>query len=116
MVTLEMIRELALALPETVEVGSPESPAFQVRRKSFVWLKPDGETLVVRLPEELRDALIQTEPDVYYITPHYQPNGYMLVRRSAVEREALADLLTDSWLLAAPARLHAQLDAEPGPT
>jgi hypothetical protein len=59
------------------------------------------------MPIEQRDALLDEEPDVYYVKPHYEPYPCILVRLKKVHRDALRDLLTGAWRRAAaekPAR------------
>jgi hypothetical protein len=46
---------------------------------------------------------------VYYVTPHYENYGYVLVRLEAVERDHLREILIDSWRLAAPKNLQDEL-------
>jgi hypothetical protein len=99
------VRELALALPEAEESTSYGTPAFKVRRKLFVRLKEDGESIVVRIEEADRALRLQADPSAFYITDHYVSHPWMLVRLPAVARDDLADLLGDAWRLQAPGRL-----------
>lgn len=110
MVSFETVRELALELPETEETTSYGTPAFKVRRKLFARLREEGDVLVVKVERDERAALIESEPDVYFYTPHYENYGFVLVRLDAVERDELREILTESWRLAAPKRLAAELD------
>jgi hypothetical protein len=62
-VSLDKLRDIALALPG-VEVGtSYGTPAFRVGKKFLARLWEDGEVLVLRVGVLERDALISTEPD-----------------------------------------------------
>jgi hypothetical protein len=121
-VTFEDVRELALSLPEVEEglfVG--ESPTFKVRGKGFArfgppvsGLKPPEvfDTLVIRLPEGQREALLATD-DRFFITPHYERGSAVLVRLSTLSRgdlDELRELLTDAWRRFAPKRLLAAFD------
>ena len=110
MVSFDDVRELALELPETEEATSYGTPAFKVRRKLFARLREEGDVLVVKVERDERAALIESEPDVYFFTPHYENYGFVLVRLDAVERDELREILTESWRLAAPKRLVAELD------
>jgi hypothetical protein len=106
----EDVRELALELPETEESTSYGTPAFKVRKKLFARMREEGDVLVVKVERDERAALIESEPDVYFYTPHYENYGFVLVRLDAVDRAELREILTDSWRLAAPERLIAELD------
>ena len=111
MVSFDVVRELALELPESKETTSYGSPAFKVRKKMFARMREEGDVLVVKVDRDERDALIESEPEVYFVTPHYENYGYVLVRLDAVERDELREILIDSWRLAAPRRL--KLDKYP---
>ena len=47
---------------------------------------------------ELRERLLATEPDVYYLTEHYVGYPSILVRLSRVSRDSLRDLLASAAL------------------
>lgn len=110
MATFETAQAIALALPEVTQGITHGTPAFHVRKKFFSRLREE-DVLVVKCDLGYVDALIQMEPETYFITPHYAGYPYVLVRLSHVEEEALRDLLTDAWRLSAPKRLVAAFDA-----
>lgn len=110
MVSFDVVRELALELPETEETTSYGTPAFKVRKKLFARLREEGDILVVKVERDERAALIESEPDVYFFTPHYENYGFVLVRLDAVERDELREIMTEAWRLAAPKRLADQID------
>jgi hypothetical protein len=110
MVGIEVVRELSLALPGAEETTSYGTPAFKVHRKLFARLREEGDVLVVKVDRDERAVLIDSEPDVYFVTPHYENYGFVLVRLNAVEGNELREILTESWRLAAPKRLTAELD------
>jgi hypothetical protein len=109
MATFEDVRALAIDLPGAEESTSFGTPAFKVRKKLFARLREEGEVLVVKIDRDERDALIESEPDVYFVTAHYENYGYVLVRLDAVERDHLREILTDSWRVAAPKKLQDEL-------
>ncbi len=98
-------------VPEAKETTSYGTPAFKVRKKMFARMREEGDVLVVKVDRDERDALIESEPEVYFVTPHYENYGYVLVRLDVVERDELREILIDSWRLAAPRRL--ELDKYP---
>jgi hypothetical protein len=125
-VTFDDVKDLALALPE-VALGTfgrgGASTTFEVRGKGFARFGgkvnglPDADaadTLVIRLPPGQRDALLDTFPDRFFITPHYEAGSAVLTRLSFLKRSDLAeirDLLTDAWFRFAPKRLAAAFRA-----
>ncbi len=112
-----------MTLPETTEVGAHGHsglPAWKVKDKTFAWERPlrkgdlealgadapAGEILGARVEHEgAKQALLESEPDVFFTTPHF--NGYpaVLVRLQAISVQALEELLIDAWLSRAPKRL-----------
>ena len=67
-------------------------PAFKVRKKMFARMREEGDVLVVKVDRDERDALIESEPEVYFVTPHYENYGYVLVRLDVVERDELREI------------------------
>jgi hypothetical protein len=101
------------ALPEVEEGTWFRTPCLRVRKKSFCRMKEDGETLVVRVVDlEDKDALLRSDPEVFFTTPHYDGYAYVLVRLERVDSAQLGELIEDAWRLSAPKRLLAAYDAE----
>jgi hypothetical protein len=99
-------------LPEVEEGTWFRTPCLRVRKKSFCRMKEDGETLVVRVVDlEDKDALLRSDPEVFFTTPHYDGYPYVLVRLERVAPAQLAELIEDAWRLSAPKRLLAAYDA-----
>ena len=95
-----------LSLPEVAEGTSYGTPALKVRGKSFTRLK-DPETLVLLVPIELKDLLVETSPEVYFETDHYRGWPAILVRLAAISDAELGQRLADAWRHKAPKRLAA---------
>jgi hypothetical protein len=98
------VRRLGLALPGTEEGTSYGTPALKVKGKLYARLKEDGRTLVVRTTFPDRDALLQLDPETFFITEHYRDYPWVLVRLSRVGPPRLRELLEQAWRLAAPPR------------
>jgi len=111
-VTWETVREIAWLLPGAEEGTSYGTPAFKVKGKLFVRLHQDGDAVVVRIEPTERTMRMQADPKAFFITDHYAPYPWMLVRLSAVRKNDLADILEESWRLRAPKRWVAEYDAE----
>jgi hypothetical protein len=103
--TWDDVRALGLALPGVVEETSYDTPALKVNGKLLVRLKEDLETLALRIDFEERQALVHGQPDVFFVTPHYENYPMVLVRLAEVDREELAELVTEAWLDRAPKRV-----------
>ena len=72
-------------------------PSLKVRGKMFACLashsSAEPDTLVVMTDFAQRDALLDEEPERYYVTKHYIDYPCVLVRLAQVDREVLQDLL-----------------------
>ena len=103
---------IGLALPEVEESSWFGTPSLKVRKHSLCRLRSDPDALVVRvLDVEDQQALVRGQPDVFFITPHYDGWPYVLVRLEAVSPEQLAELIEDAWRVRAPKKLVAAYDA-----
>ncbi len=70
--TWDDVVALALELPE-VSVGTAfGTPALRVREAFMGRLREDGETLAIRCDAEERPFLIEANPGVLHVTPHYR--------------------------------------------
>jgi hypothetical protein len=72
-------------------------PALKVRGTMFVCIashpSAEPDTLVVMMDFADRDALIEDDPEVYYLKDHYIDYPCVLVRLARVRRDALLDLV-----------------------
>lgn len=109
----ETVRELALALPEAVD-ASGSRPAFRVRGKLFAWQsrERDGGALAVMVDRDEKDLILQSNPDVYFETPHYHGYAAVLIRLEMIDHDELAGRIEDAWLTRVPKRLAAQLPGD----
>jgi hypothetical protein len=121
MATLDDVRRLALALPETSEDSSRAGQlSWRVKSKLFVWERPlrkvdiealgdaapAGTILGVRVPDEgVKHALVASDPDVYFTTPHFDGYPAVLVKLETVELSELEEIVVEAWLNRAPRKL-----------
>src|SRR5205823_4712932 len=113
MTTAADVRRICLSLPETSEKPYEGLPGFRVKNKLFARIRAKPDALVVMRPEVAeKKALISSEPEKFFETPHYQGHPAVLVRLEAVELDELEELLTEAWLLCAPKRVVAAFEAE----
>jgi hypothetical protein len=104
----DLVRELALALPEA-EASSSGRVAFSVHGKGFAWeaRERDGGGLAVRCDREEKELILGSNPDVYFTSPHYTGFPAVQIRVEAIGRDELWERLEDAWLIQAPKRLAA---------
>lgn len=112
MTTEEDVRRICLSLPATTEKPSYGTPGFRVKDRLFARIREDSNELAIYRPSvEEKEALIASDPVKFFQTPHYEGYPMVLVRLAAVDCAELAELLTEAWMLRAPARLAAALEA-----
>jgi hypothetical protein len=105
-VTWDDVRRLALALPGAEEGTTYRKPAFKVRGKTFAWESPhERGQLVLYCDIGERPLMIESRPDMFFVTPHYAAYPMVLVRLEQADAEELADRIEESWVLRAPAEL-----------
>ena len=111
----DVVRELALALPE-VEASTSGRVAFSVRGKGFAWeaRERDGGGLAVRVEREEKELILDSNPDVYFTSPHYTGFPAVQIRVEVIERDELKERLEDAWLIQAPKKLASAYVAENG--
>jgi hypothetical protein len=115
MVDEDDVRRLALALPGTTEAPSHGTPAFRVRDRPFARVHQNGGVLVLWCAHELEKAsLIESDPEVFFTTPHYDGYPLVLVRMDAIAVDRMAELLETAWYVRAPTRLRETFDAQSG--
>lgn len=95
-----------------VEVGTSwGTPALKVKDKFLCRMRTNPDALVIRVVHMgEREALLQGDPETFFITPHYEGYPAVLVRLQKVDPDELAELLEDAWRTQAPKRLVAQYD------
>lgn len=111
----DVVRELALALPE-VEASTSGRVAFSVRGKGFAWeaRERDGGGLAVRVEREEKELILDSNPEVYFTSPHYTGFPAVQIRVEVIERDELKERLEDAWLIQAPKKLASAYVAEDG--
>lgn len=89
--------------------------ALKVNGKGFARLRTEAEGgLVLMCSLEEKEQLLESGEPAYYTTPHYDGYGAIIVNLAKVERDALRDLMMQSWRMEAPSRLRSVFDAARG--
>ena len=123
MASLDEVARVCLALPEATEVISRGNRQWRVHDKLFVWERPlrrsdlaelgddapGGPVLGARVPDEgAKQALVASEPRIYFTTSHFDGYPAVLVRLDEIEVDELAELAAEAWACRAPRRLLAE--------
>lgn len=119
MATWDQVRRYALALPGTAEETSRGTAAWTVNKKGFVWERPlrksdiaalgdaapAGAILGVRTADlEMKEAMIASNPDVFFTTPHFDGYPAVLVQLEKIPAKELKRVIVEAWIARAPER------------
>lgn len=130
MASFEDVRALALALPEAEERVSRGLLQWRTNGRLFVWERPllrpdfdalgdaapDGPILGARVEHLVaKEALLASEPGVFFTTPHFDGNPSVLVRTDRIGPQALEEVVVEAWLCRAKPRTAEQWLAARGP-
>ena len=100
-IDFDVVREIALALPDVEETTIHGAPCFKWRGKLLTCQALDKSvepnTLAVRIDFDQRAKLLAADPSVCYVTDHYMNYPTVLVRLSRIDRKSLTDLLGSAW-------------------
>ena len=117
MPTWEDVVAAGTRFPGVEESTSYGTPSLKVRGKFMCRLRTNPDALVVRVIDVAdQEALLKGDPDVFFVTPHYDGWPGVLVRLEAVDPVQLAELVEDAWRAQAPKRLSrrtTRADASP---
>jgi hypothetical protein len=129
MATWRDVHHIALSFPGTIEEKSPQGRrTWMVKDKFFVWERPlrssdikalgddapDGPILgVVTDGLEMKEALLGSDPRVYFTTPHFDGYPAVLVKLEKISLRELKDVIRESWLARAPRRVAEAFLAQP---
>jgi hypothetical protein len=127
MATFEDVRRFAMAMPEATERLGRGNLQWRVRDKLFVWERPlrqsdlralgdtapDGPILGARTEHLLaKEAILQSDPDVFFTTPHFDGYPAVLVQLDRIALGELEELVEEAWVARAPPKLaQAYLDS-----
>ena len=93
----KLVESVGRTLPDVELTTTWGQPTLKVRGKMFVCIashkSAEPDTLVVMMDFADRDALIEDDPDTYYLKEHYVAYPCVLVRLSRVHPDALRDLV-----------------------
>jgi hypothetical protein len=120
MATWSDVRRYALALPGASEGATfGGNAAWTVNTKLFAWERPlrrsdlaalgddapTGPILGVRTADlEMKEAMLRSDPDVYFATPHFDGYPAVLIRLDKITAKELKDVITEAWLARAGKR------------
>ena len=93
----KLVESIGRTLPDVEVTTTWGQPTLKVHGRMFVCMaahrSAEPDTLVVMMDFADRDALIEEDPETYYLKEHYVGYPCVLVRLSHVHPDALRDLV-----------------------
>jgi hypothetical protein len=115
MVTIEDVRAVASALPRTSEGLVRGQVKFRIGRIVWLALSRDGSTMGFAFPKELRNALVESDPDKFSLPSKSDMRYHWVhVRMAAIGEEEMRELVEDAWAFCVPKRVAEEYAAAQG--
>ncbi|MBA2327831.1 MAG: MmcQ/YjbR family DNA-binding protein [Actinobacteria bacterium] len=112
------VKKICLALPEATEERSGRHAAFLVRNKKFAYYLDDHHgdgrlAVTTRAAPGQNTALVASDPGRFFIPSYIGSRGWvgLYLDVGPFDWDEVDDLVVDSYLLVAPKRLAALVDA-----
>jgi hypothetical protein len=107
--TKAQVKKIVLSFPGANESTSYGYPSFKIEKKFFTRLRAEDNSLVLFVNSiDERDMLLEAEPALFHITPHYKNYPTVLARISRLDAKTLRGMLERRWRQIAPKRLLKQ--------
>ena len=117
MVTVEDVRAVAEGLPRSSEGLVRGIVKFRIGRIVYLSVSRDGSTMGFAFPKELRNALVESEPDKFSLPSAPDMRYHWAhVRLAALDEEELRELVEDAWAFCVPKRVAQEYAERVGAT
>ena len=115
MVTIEDVRAVASALPRSSEGLVRGQVKFRIGRIVYLALSKDGSRMGFAFPKELRNVLVESEPDKFSLPSQSDMRYHWVhVRLDAIDEDEMRELVEDAWAFCVPKRVAEEYAASHG--
>jgi hypothetical protein len=105
-VTIDDVRAVASALPRSSEGLVRGQVKFRIGRIVYLALSRDGSTMGFAFPKELRNALVEGEPEKFSLPSQGDMRYHWVhVKLAAIDEEEMRELVEDAWAFCVPKRV-----------
>jgi hypothetical protein len=109
MTTIDRVRELALTLPRTTEALVRDRVKFRIGRIVYLAFSRDETLMGFAFPKEERMALVESEPEKFFLPkPSDLRYNWVVVRLAAIDDDEMRELVLDAWRMCVPKRVAAE--------
>jgi hypothetical protein len=114
-VTIEDVRAVASALPRSSEGLVRGQVKFRIGRIVYLALSKDGSRMGFAFPKELRNVLVESEPDKFSLPSQSDMRYHWVhVRLDAIDEDEMRELVEDAWAFCVPKRVAEEYAASQG--
>lgn len=108
-VTKAQVKTIALGFPGANESSHYGYPSFKIEKKFFTRVRGEDNSMVLPVGSmDEREMLLESDPALFHITPHYQNYPCVLVRLEKLDAKTLRGMLERRWRQIASKKLLKQ--------
>jgi hypothetical protein len=113
LVTVDEVRSIAATLPRSYEVTVRGCVKFRVGQLVYVAFDRDELIMGFGFPRELRDSLVDSDPDKFLL-PRQSDLRYnwVCVRVDAIDLEEMSALVISAWRMCVPKKVYAAYEQQ----
>jgi hypothetical protein len=116
MVTIEEVRAVASTLPRSSEGLVRGRVKFRIGQIVYLSLSRDGKTMGFAFPKELREALVESEPEKFALPSESDMRYHWVhVDLAAIDADEMRELVEDAWASCVPKRVAEEYAASAYP-
>lgn len=110
MVTLELLRKIALSFPETTEEPHFEKTSFRIKKKIFATYDDLKKRACVKLSEIDQSVFAAADKSIIYpVDNKWGKQGWTLIEMNQAQEDLFVDALTTAYCEVAPKKLAEQI-------
>ena len=100
---MDEVRTFARTLPRSSEAFVRGRIKFRLGRIVWLSFSRDGSTMGFAFPKELREALVESEPEKFSLPSQSDLRYHWVhVRLAAIDADEMRELVEDAWAFCAP--------------
>jgi hypothetical protein len=110
-VTVDDVRSIAATLPRSYEAVVRGAIKFRVGQLVYVAFSRDETIMGFAFPKDLRNALIESDPDKFLLPSQSDLRfNWVHVRLDAIDRDEVWALVVAAWRMCVPKKVAAAYD------
>ena len=115
MVTMDEVRAFAGTLPRSYEAFVRGRVKFRIGRIVYLSFSRDGQVMGFAFPKELREALVESEPEKFSLPSESDMRYHWVhVRLAMIDATEMRELVEDAWAFCVPKRVVEEYAAAQG--